>query len=69
MAYINCPRYTTQFTDTNTNIITQLCQFVESLCTLREMGFDVENTNILKILRKNNGELERTITELMDSSF
>ena len=44
-------------------------QFVESLCTLREMGFDVENTNILKILRKNNGELERTITEVMDSSF
>ena len=54
---------------TVTNIIMQLSQFVASLCTLREMGFDVENTNVLKILRKNNGELERTITEVMDSSF
>ena len=44
-------------------------QFVESLCTLREMGFDVENTNILKILRKNNGELEKTITEVTEACF
>ena len=44
-------------------------QFVESLCAMREMGFDVENTNVLKILRKNNGELERTIIEITDSTF
>ncbi|KAI6656395.1 hypothetical protein LOD99_1194 [Oopsacas minuta] len=44
-------------------------QFVESLCTLREMGFDVENPNVLKILRRNNGELEQTLTEVMDSGI
>ena len=42
-------------------------KFVESLCTLREMGFDVENPNVLKILRRNNGNLEETISEVMES--
>ena len=42
-------------------------QFVESLCTLREMGFDVEDPNVLKILRRNNGDLEKTICEVMES--
>ena len=41
-------------------------QFVESLCTLREMGFDVENPNVLKILRRNDGNLEKTISEVME---
>ena len=44
-------------------------QFVESLCTLREMGFDVENPNVLKILRRNNGNLDKTIEEVLNSSF